>query len=72
MSDVKRIPFGMRVGYKMGITELNGKNKVLVSGAMQNISDNDFDFNQIITKGNLALHLKFLTYLLRLCHKTAC
>lgn len=29
---------------------------------MQNISDNDFNFSQLITKGNPALHLKFLTY----------
>lgn len=56
--------FGVKVGYKMGITEFNGKKiRFLASGAMQNISDNDFTFNQLITKGNPALHLKILTYL---------
>lgn len=38
------------------------KIRFLASGATQNISDNDFSSNQLITKGNPALHLKFLTY----------
>lgn len=44
----------------MGNIELNGKKiRFLVSDAMHNIWDNDFDFNPLVTMGNPALHLKF-------------